>query len=77
MIPLVALPLGRVCGKCHDAARLHYQCSEKTWSQGGQVLVSAGCVVPSWTHSWNTERLAALPCPHEETVHMFTSSWVG
>ena len=58
----MALPLGCVCGKCPDATRLHHQCAEKTWQQ---ALVSADCVVPSWTHSWNTERLAAPPKPHE------------
>ena len=39
-------------------------------------LVRAGCVVPSWTHSWNTERLAAPPKPHEDTTLVFTPSWV-
>ena len=40
-LPQVALPPGRVRGKCLGAAWLHYQCSEKTlqqslWVGGGQ-----------------------------------------
>ena len=33
-LPLAALSLGRVCGKCPDAARLHHQRAETTWKQG-------------------------------------------
>ena len=63
-LPKVALPPGRVRGKCPDAARLHYQCSEKTRQQrSGWVVVGAGAAVPSWTHSWNTEKPAARPKP--------------
>ena len=72
-VPQMALPLGCVCGKCPDATRLHHQCAEKNWQQ---ALVSADCVVPSGTHSWNTERLAAPPKPHEDTTLVFTPSWV-
>ena len=32
-LPQVALPLGRVCGKCLDGTRSHHQRAEKTWQQ--------------------------------------------
>ena len=33
-LPHMALPPGRVCGKCLDTARLHHQREEETWKQG-------------------------------------------
>ena len=72
-----ALPLRRMCGKCPDAARPQSPTCRKDLATGrGQAWVSADCVVPSWTHNWNTEKPAAPPKPPEDTLLAFTPSWV-
>ena len=40
----------------------------RVWVGGGQCR----CAVPSWTHSWNTQKPAATPKPHEGTTLAFT-----
>ena len=77
LVRLACLPQGapsleRVRGKCPDATRLHHRRAEKTWKGRVQDLASADCVAPSWTHSWNTEKPAAPPKPHEDITHTFT-----
>ena len=87
----MGLPLGRVCGKCPDAARLHHLRAEKAWQQDttsltcrkdlatgrGQALVSAAYAVPSWTPSLSTEKPAAPLKPLVGTTHAFVPSWAA
>ena len=40
----MALPPGRMCGKCAHAPRLHHQRAEKTWQQGVDTLLSVPIV---------------------------------
>ena len=74
----VAVPPGRVRGKCLDTARLHYQCPEETRQQslGGKVS-SADAAVSSWTHSWNTQQPAAPPKPRGGTTRVFMQKFVA
>ena len=60
----MALPLGCVCWKCPDAARLHHQRAEKTWKQNVDWL---------WTPNSNTKKSAA-PKPLGDTKHASTPS---
>ena len=66
-------PPGRVRGKCLDTARLHYQRAEKnSVTESGWEVASADAAVPSWNHSWNTQKPAATPKPrgmHHACVH--------
>ena len=39
-------------------------------------VASADAAFASWIHSWNTQKPAAPPKPHEDTTHVFTPSWV-
>ena len=45
-------------------------------TERGQALDSADYVAPSWTHSWNTDRLPAPPKPHGDTL-VFTPCLSG
>ena len=38
----------------------------------GRVTGSVGAAVPSWTHSWNTQKPAATPKPRGNTTRAFT-----
>ena len=69
----MALPLGRMCGKCPDAARQHHSptCRKDLATGRGQALVSAENAVLSWTYNLTTDR----PKPLVGTAHAFTPSW--
>ena len=54
-LPQAAIPPGRVCGKCLDAARDKITIFRKdSATESGLVADSVGAAVPSWTRSWNT-----------------------
>ena len=49
-LPQVALSPGRVCGQCSDAARLHHQRAEKTWTGFGQCRLCGSFLGPQLEH---------------------------
>ena len=56
----------------HDCiTNVQKRLGNRVWVGGGQCR----CCGSSWTHSWNTEKLAALPKPSEDTTHAFTPSY--
>ena len=56
---------------CH--MHVSHKWQKRPTTVSGQALGSAAaCTAPSWTHSWNTEKLAAPPKPREDTTRAFT-----